>query len=243
VTKAVVAKKADEAKKAADEATEAKRMEDEAAGDATAAQAKAAAAKKAADAEAAKQAAEANAAKKVAKAEAANKVAEAKATKKVTGAEKATTPKSSEAESPHVAISVLKEQVVPKGARAPRGSGTTSTALHKEWRSKMAADPARTSNLPALDVDTASTEAAMHTPCPEDGEELRTASQMPMASLTFAEMHIALGRLHVVSNMSVEYGLLPVPEGRLWLKGRVESLSNWSQTTDVFPVVYLRRPR
>jgi hypothetical protein len=241
--KAVEVKKAAESKKAADEAAASKRAADEATSDATASRVEATAAKKAVEAEASKKAAEADAAQKVDEAKATKEAAEAEVAKRTTEVERTTASKGSEAESPDVANSVLKEQVVPKGARAPRGSGTTSTALHKEWRSKMAADPARTSNLPALDVDTASTEAAMHTPCPEDGEELRTASQMPMASLTFAEMHIALGRLHVVSNMSVEYGLLPVPEGRLWLKGRVESLSNWSQTTDVFPVVYLRRPR
>jgi hypothetical protein len=33
---------------------------------------------------------------------------------------------------------------------------------------------------------------------------------MPMASLTFAEMHRDLGDLHVVSEMLVEYGFLPV---------------------------------
>jgi hypothetical protein len=87
----------------------------------------------------------------------------------------------------------------------------------------MAVDPARTGDPPVPEVDTASTEATMHAPRPEDGEELRTASQMPMASLTFAEMHRALGELHVVSNMLVVYNLLPVPEGRLGLKERVES--------------------
>jgi hypothetical protein len=50
--------------------------------------------------------------------------------------------KGSEAESPDMATSVLKEQMVPKGARAPRGSGTTSMALHKEQRTKMAVDHA-----------------------------------------------------------------------------------------------------
>jgi hypothetical protein len=39
----------------------------------------------------------------------------------------------------------------------------------------------------------------MHAPRPEEEEVLRTATQMPMASLTFAEMHKALDNLHVVS--------------------------------------------
>jgi hypothetical protein len=66
---------------------------------------------------------------------------------------------------------------------------------------------------------------------------------MMMASMKFTEMHRALGDLHILSIMLVEYGLLPVPEGRLGMKGRVESPTFWSQTTNIFPSIYLRRLR
>jgi hypothetical protein len=115
------------------------------------------------------------------------------------GADGAPASKGPAGESPDVASSVLEESMIPKRARAPR--------------------------VLVPEVDAVSTEATMHAPRPEDGEELRTATQLPTPSLTFAEMHRALGDLHVVSAAFVEYGLLPVPESRLGPKGRVESLS------------------
>jgi hypothetical protein len=146
---------------------------DEASSDTTAVQA---AAKKAAETEAAKQAMEADAAKKVAEDEATKKVDEAEAAKKATEVEKATASKGSEAESPDVATSVLKEQVAPKGSWVPKGSGATSTTSHKEQRTKKAGDPARMDDTLTPEVDTASTDAAMHAPRPEEGEELHTAN-------------------------------------------------------------------
>jgi hypothetical protein len=101
-----------------------------------------------------------------------------------------------------------------------------STTSLKERRSKLAADPARANDPLVPEVDTASTEAAMHAPRPEEGEELHTANQMPMASLTFVEMHKALSDLHVVSVFLAEYGIPQSP--------RIDS--GWKGKSSLFPI-------
>jgi hypothetical protein len=104
-------------------------------------------------------------------------------------------------------------------------------------------DPARTEDPPAPEVETALMEAAMHAPCMEEGEELRTAHQLPLASLSFAEMHMALGDFHVVSVVLMWYGLPPLPEGQLGLEGRVDSLMIGPGRLTFLFVVCLCRPR
>jgi hypothetical protein len=44
-------------------------------------------------------------------------------------------------------------------------------------------------------------EAVVHATAPEEGDELRTSRQLPLASLSFAEIHKALGEVHTVSRI------------------------------------------
>jgi hypothetical protein len=110
------------------------------------------------------EATEADATQRTAEDKATKEATEAEAAKGATEAEGATVSKGFEANSP---------DVVPRGAMAPRGSGAASTASHRERRTKLAADPAWAGDPLAPEVGTASTEAAMHGPRPEDEEELR----------------------------------------------------------------------
>jgi hypothetical protein len=67
-------------------------------------------------------------------------------------------------------------------------------------------------------------EAVVHVTAPEDGDELHASRQPPLASLSFAEIHTALGKVHAVSIVFwVVRSPSPWPEGRLGLKGRAES--------------------
>ena len=60
-----------------------------------------------------------------------------------------------------------------------------------------------------------STDAVVHGTSSE--EVTRIAAAYPVPSLSFAEMHRALGDLHVVRKLLREYGVHPVPEGRVSL--------------------------
>jgi hypothetical protein len=116
---------------------------------------------------------------------------------------------------------VEQEWLAAKAVQAPAGSDDTATgpAPHKERPSKLAADSVLAKG-PSLSEPgaagsaqkSASTDAVIRATRPE--EVLRSATAHLLPSLTFAEMHKALGDLHVVRNFPMEYGISPVPEGR-----------------------------
>jgi hypothetical protein len=77
----------------------------------------------------------------------------------------------------------------------------------------------------------ASMEAAVHTTAPEEGDELRTSNQLPLASLSFAEIHKALGKVHVVSSIFWVVRSPPNPRGSTWDEG-ASRVSNISEPDD-----------
>jgi hypothetical protein len=82
----------------------------------------------------------------------------------------------------------------------------------------------------------ASMEAAVHTTAPEEGDELRTSHQLPLASLSFAEIHKALGKVHVVSSIFWVVRSPPNPRGSTWDEGA----SRGSFYTWTVVIVYVR---
>ncbi|KAM0851714.1 hypothetical protein ACQ4PT_052260 [Festuca glaucescens] len=97
--------------------------------------------------------------------------------------------KGPEGERPVVPPSVSEEQVAAK-------EGGSSAAPSKERRTKAARDPARHEDPLAPKEGAPSTEAVLHDTAPEAGDELRNSHQSPLASLSFAEIHEALGEVH-----------------------------------------------
>jgi hypothetical protein len=96
------------------------------------------------------------------------------------------------------------ERLAHKGGEAPSGSDATTTgaAPPREKRSKLAADPTLAKGPIVPEADAVSTEAIVHAARHE--ELVRTATQLPLPSLTFAMMHKALGDLHAVSMASTQ---------------------------------------
>nr|XP_051216152.1 uncharacterized protein LOC127333756 [Lolium perenne] len=129
------------------------------------------------DTEAAVTRAEATAAKKTTEAEAA-KVAK---TKETTETAKAKAASAAESESSKVATLAEKEQ----------GETVQATANHVLTKEPTPPEASATGDA----QKSSSTEAIVRATRLED--LLRTATQLPMAPLTFAEMHKALGNLHV----------------------------------------------
>ncbi|KAM0881040.1 hypothetical protein ACQ4PT_033206 [Festuca glaucescens] len=160
-----------------------------------------AAATKAAEA---KKAAEEAAGVRAAKAKA-KEAAEAEAAKaKVAKATRAKAKETTEAEASKTATAAGQEHLAARGAEAPSGSGPTATgaAPHKERRSKLAGDPALAKEPTPSEMGAAegarkdaSTDAAVRGTNSE--EVTRRAAAYPVPSLSFAEMHRALGDLHV----------------------------------------------
>jgi hypothetical protein len=87
----------------------------------------------------------------------------------------------------------------------------------KERRSKAARDRAPPSDADTRTGGAPSTEAVMQ------AGEAAESRHPPPSTLTFTELHTALGEAHVVSISVLAVQSPPVPEGRLGLKGRVES--------------------
>jgi hypothetical protein len=63
-------------------------------------------------------------------------------------------------------------------------------------------------------------EAVVHVTAPEDGDELHASRQLPLASLSFAEIHTALGKVHAVS---IVFWVVRSPQslarGSTWAEG------------------------
>ncbi|KAM0910660.1 hypothetical protein ACQ4PT_013989 [Festuca glaucescens] len=152
----------------------------------------------------AKKAAEEAAGVRSAKAKA-KEAAEAEAAKaKVAKATKAKAKETTEAEASKTTTAAGQENLATRGAEAPSGSGPAATgaAPHKERRSKLAGDsalakeptPSRLGVAEGARKD-ASTDAVVRGTSSE--EVTRRAVVYPVPSLSFAEMHWALGNLHV----------------------------------------------
>ncbi|KAK1650850.1 hypothetical protein QYE76_068655 [Lolium multiflorum] len=173
--KATEAKKVADVKKAAAEPA-----------DMVASQGEAATVTKTAGAESVGQAAGVDAAKGATDAKVAASAAEATATKTAAGP---AAGKDLEGELLWVYIMASKRRVTSK-------KGGSSAVVLKERRTKAARDTARHEDPLASEGGTPSMEAVVQTIAPEEGDELRTSHQLPLASLSFTEIHKALGEVH-----------------------------------------------
>jgi hypothetical protein len=106
--------------------------------------------------------------------------------------------------------------VVEKERGTAEGSGLS--AKMRERRTKATRDHARPSDPEAPAEETPSTEAVVQ------GGGTHESRHPPLSTLSFTELHTALGEVHLVSISWLVVRFPPsVPEARLGLKGRVES--------------------
>ncbi|KAM0828373.1 hypothetical protein ACQ4PT_067605 [Festuca glaucescens] len=140
-----------------------------------------------------------------AKKDAEAKLAEVTRAKEAAEGESAKAAKTKETAEAEATSSVAgQERAAAKGAKASTGSGPAATgaAPHKERRSKLAGDPALAKEPTPSELGAAegarkdaSTDAIVRGTSSE--EVMRRAAAYPVPLLSFAEMHRALGDLHV----------------------------------------------